>query len=50
MAEPPWQETLRLRLAERNAKESAFASIIEQCKSWDRTISRLADYIQTKLN
>ena len=32
MAEPSWQETLRLRLAERNARESAFASIIEQCQ------------------
>lgn len=32
MAEPSWQETLRLRLAERNARESAFAPIIEQCK------------------
>jgi len=40
MAEPPWQETLRLRLADRNAKESAFASIIEQYR-------RLAQ--QTKL-
>lgn len=33
MAEPSWQELLRLRLAERNAKESAFAPIIEQCMS-----------------
>ncbi|RDB28664.1 Protein tipD [Hypsizygus marmoreus] len=40
MAEPSWQETLRLRLAERNAKESAYASIIEQYR-------RLAQ--QTKL-
>ena len=32
MAEPSWQEQLRLRLAERNNKESAFSSIIEQCK------------------
>lgn len=31
MAEPSWQELLRLRLAERNAKESSFAPIIEQC-------------------
>ena len=31
MAEPAWQELLRLRLAERNAKDSAFAPIIEQC-------------------
>lgn len=31
MAEPSWQETLRLRLVERNAKETAYASIIEQC-------------------
>ncbi|KAJ7169632.1 ATG16-domain-containing protein [Mycena filopes] len=30
MAEPPWQELLRLRLAERNARESAFSPIIEQ--------------------
>ncbi|KAH8991992.1 ATG16-domain-containing protein [Lactarius akahatsu] len=40
MAEPAWQELLRLRLAERNAKESAFAPIIEQYR-------RLAQ--QTKL-
>ncbi len=33
MAEPSWQETLRLRLVERNNRDSAFASIIEQC-SW----------------
>jgi autophagy-related protein 16 len=31
MAEPAWQELLRLRLAERNSKESAFAPVIEQC-------------------
>jgi hypothetical protein len=31
MAEPAWQELLRLRLAERNARESAFSPIIEQC-------------------
>jgi autophagy-related protein 16-1 len=31
MAEPSWQELLRLRLVERNAKENAFAPIIEQC-------------------
>lgn len=31
MAEPVWQETLRLRLVERNAKESSYAPIIEQC-------------------
>ncbi|KAJ7042495.1 ATG16-domain-containing protein [Mycena alexandri] len=30
MAEPAWQELLRLRLAERNARESAFSPIIEQ--------------------
>ncbi|EIN13563.1 ATG16-domain-containing protein [Punctularia strigosozonata HHB-11173 SS5] len=30
MAEPLWQEQLRQRLIERNAKESAFAPIIEQ--------------------
>ncbi|EMD41677.1 ATG16-like protein [Gelatoporia subvermispora B] len=40
MAEPSWQETIRLRLVERNAKESAYASIIEQYR-------RLAQ--QTKL-
>ncbi|KAF8219247.1 ATG16-domain-containing protein [Tricholoma matsutake] len=40
MAEPRWQETLRLRLTERNAKESAYAPIIEQYR-------RLAQ--QTKL-
>ncbi|KZT21685.1 ATG16-domain-containing protein [Neolentinus lepideus HHB14362 ss-1] len=40
MAEPAWQELLRLRLVERNSKESAFASIIEQYR-------RLAQ--QTKL-
>ena len=39
MAEPPWQELLRLRLAERNAKESAFAPIIEQCVSLPRLFS-----------
>lgn len=32
MAEPSWQELLRLRLAERNNAESAFAPIIEQCE------------------
>lgn len=30
MAEPVWQELLRLRLVERNVKESAFAPVIEQ--------------------
>ncbi|KAL4069480.1 ATG16-domain-containing protein, partial [Scleroderma citrinum] len=40
MAEPSWQETIRIRLVERNAKQSAFASIIEQYR-------RLAQ--QTKL-
>ena len=30
-----WQELLRLRLVERNSKESAFASIIEQCTSYN---------------
>ncbi|KAF9569774.1 ATG16-domain-containing protein [Agrocybe pediades] len=40
MAEPSWQELLRLRLAERNNKDSAFAPIIEQYR-------RLAQ--QTKL-
>ncbi|KAG7099432.1 hypothetical protein E1B28_001283 [Marasmius oreades] len=40
MAEPAWQELVRLRLTERNARESAFASIIEQYR-------RLAQ--QTKL-
>ncbi|TFK40953.1 ATG16-domain-containing protein [Crucibulum laeve] len=40
MAEPSWQELLRLRLAERNTKETAFAPIIEQYR-------RLAQ--QTKL-
>lgn len=32
-AEPAWQELLRLRLVERNSKESAYAHIIEQCTS-----------------
>lgn len=32
MAEPSWQETLRLRLVERDAKDGAYAGIIEQCK------------------
>jgi len=32
MAEPSWQELLRLRLAERNNADSAFAPIIEQCE------------------
>lgn len=40
MADPSWQEQLRLRLLERNAKESSHASIIEQYR-------RLAQ--QTKL-
>jgi autophagy-related protein 16 len=40
MAEASWQETLRLRLVERNNRESAFAPIIEQYR-------RLA--LQTKL-
>ncbi|KAF9015374.1 ATG16-domain-containing protein [Cyathus striatus] len=40
MAAPPWQELLRIRLVERNAKESAFAPVIEQYR-------RLAQ--QTKL-
>ncbi|KAH7883788.1 ATG16-domain-containing protein [Phlebopus sp. FC_14] len=40
MAEPSWQEQIRLRLAERNSKQTAFASIIEQYR-------RLAQ--QTKL-
>ncbi|KAJ7597261.1 ATG16-domain-containing protein [Mycena floridula] len=40
MAEPLWQELLRLRLTERNAKESAFSPVIEQYR-------RLAQ--QTKL-
>ncbi|KAI0067898.1 ATG16-domain-containing protein [Artomyces pyxidatus] len=40
MAEPAWQELLRIRLAERNAKESSFAPVIEQYR-------RLAQ--QTKL-
>lgn len=31
MAEPLWQELLRVRLTERNAKESAYSPIIEQC-------------------
>ncbi|KAJ7225766.1 ATG16-domain-containing protein [Mycena pura] len=30
LAEPAWQEILRARLAERNARESAFAPVIEQ--------------------
>ena len=33
MGEPSWQEMLRLRLVERNAKESAYSPIIEQCTS-----------------
>lgn len=40
MAEPSWQETLRLRLVERDAKDGAYAGIIEQYR-------RLAQ--QTKL-
>jgi len=32
-----WQEVLRGRLAERNTRESAYASIIEQCEHhWTR--------------
>ena len=34
MAEPSWQEQIRLRLAERNVKQNAFASIIEQCTNF----------------
>lgn len=33
MAEPSWQELLRLRLIERDAAESSFSSVIEQCLS-----------------
>lgn len=33
MGEPSWQETLRIRLVERNARESAYSPIIEQCTS-----------------
>lgn len=33
MADPSWQEQLRLRLLERNARESSHASIIEQCRA-----------------
>ncbi|KZT74792.1 ATG16-domain-containing protein [Daedalea quercina L-15889] len=40
MGEPAWQETLRIRLVERNTQESSYASIIEQYR-------RLAQ--QTKL-
>ncbi|KAG1715650.1 hypothetical protein ID866_1532 [Astraeus odoratus] len=40
MAEPSWQEIVRIRLVERNAKQATFASIIEQYR-------RLAQ--QTKL-
>ncbi|KXN89825.1 Protein tipD [Leucoagaricus sp. SymC.cos] len=40
MAEPSWQELLRLRLIERDARESSFSSVIEQYR-------RLAQ--QTKL-
>ncbi|KAK7058243.1 hypothetical protein VNI00_001874 [Paramarasmius palmivorus] len=40
MAEPAWQELIRIRLTERNSRESAFQSIIEQYR-------RLAQ--QTKL-
>lgn len=32
MAELPWQEQLRLHLEERNAKEGAFGSFVEQCE------------------
>ena len=31
MADPSWQDQLRLRLLERNARESSYASVIEQC-------------------
>lgn len=33
MGEPSWQETLRMRLVDRNARESSYAPIIEQCMS-----------------
>jgi autophagy-related protein 16 len=42
MAEPSWQELLRLRLVERNNSESAFAPIIEQCMPISCHISSLA--------
>jgi hypothetical protein len=44
MAEPVWQELLRLRLAERNAKESAFAPIIEQCVYLPRPFSSSTNF------
>lgn len=33
MAEPSWQEQLRLRLSERNAREATYKPIIDQCMS-----------------
>ena len=44
MAEPSWQETLRLRLVERNARESSYAPIIEQCMSFPISPSALWIY------
>ena len=43
MAEPSWQELLRLRLVERNAKENAFAPIIEQCMLIFYSMSPISD-------
>jgi hypothetical protein len=42
MAEPSWQELLRLRLTERNAKESSYAPIIEQCTFFPWTLDATA--------
>lgn len=47
MAEPTWQETLRNRLVDRNARESAYSTIIEQCMYWfpSRVYAFLSDEI-----
>jgi hypothetical protein len=44
MAEASWQETLRLRLVERNNRECAFAPIIEQCTSLSYPGCILSDF------
>lgn len=48
MAEPSWQEVLRLRLAERNEREAVFAPFIEQCMSFYRPF--LGSYMLIQLD
>ncbi|KAF8649872.1 hypothetical protein AX16_005634 [Volvariella volvacea WC 439] len=44
MAEPHWQELLRLRLTKRNAKEAAFAPIIEQYRRLAQHAKQLKEH------